>query len=85
MIKDSTKKWASEKFGIPEDEVLGYNFGSCYDSIAVRTKESANKVTEAVKEETVNGGWNDGMALGHQIFVSKNIPQVPEDYYSVMC
>lgn len=62
--EESKKQWAAKRFGIPMEDVLWYNSGSCYDRIGVKTKESADKVTEKVKGKTVNGGMLDGMSLG---------------------
>ncbi len=61
---EQTKEWAAEKFGIPKEDVLWYNAGSCYDRIGVLTEESAKKVSEKVKGKTANGGMYDGMPLG---------------------
>lgn len=60
----ATKKWAAEKFGIKEEEVLWYNSGSSYDRIGVTTKDAAIKVNQKVKGQTANGGMLDGMPLG---------------------
>lgn len=54
----------AQRFDLKPEEVLGCNSGSCYDKIWVTTQEAAAKVAAAVKEETVNGGWFDGMSLG---------------------
>lgn len=58
------KAYAAERFGLPVSDVIGYHSGICYSKIWVRTLASAKKVSEAVKGETVNGGWFDGMSLG---------------------
>src|SRR6185369_16125061 len=55
---------AADRFGLKPEEVAGYNSGSCYDKIWVTTKEAADKVAAAVKGQTCNGGWFDGMSLG---------------------
>lgn len=48
MEKESTKKWLSERFGIPPEDVVWYNAGICYSRIIVTTRESAEKVRENV-------------------------------------
>jgi hypothetical protein len=63
-MEDKTKKWLSERFGIPPEEIIMYNAGICYSRIVVTTQESAEKVREKVKDGTVNGGMLDGMPLG---------------------
>lgn len=65
-MTESTKTWLVQRFGIPVDDIVWFNGGTCYDSIIVKTKESADKVTAAVKGETVNGGYFHGMPLGGQ-------------------
>lgn len=56
--------YLSEKFGIPYEDIVSNNAGICYDSITVKTKESADKVSSQCRG-CVNGGWLDGMPLGH--------------------
>lgn len=58
------KQYCSSRFGIPVDDVIGYNSGCCYDKAWVRTRDSADKIAAAVKGRTVNGGMFHGMALG---------------------
>lgn len=65
-MTDETKKWLADQFGISVDDIVWFNGGTCYDSIIVKTKEAADKVTNAVKDETVNGGYFHGMPLGGQ-------------------
>lgn len=76
--EEKTRIWASEKFGIPREDVVWYNSGVCYDRIVVKTKESADKVTLKMKGQCVNGGMFDGMALGSQ-------NKQPDGSYDVMC
>lgn len=83
MNLQETKKWASERFGIPEDDIIGYNHGICYDRILVTTKESANKVTAYCEGQTVNGGMFDGMPLGNQSHYKRD--KNNEEYYDIMC
>jgi hypothetical protein len=64
--EQETKVWAAKRFNIQPEEVRWYNSGICYDRIGVTTKEAADKVTETVKGETVNGGMFHGMRLGSQ-------------------
>jgi hypothetical protein len=75
---ERTKQWAAQQFGIKPEEVAWYNSGSCYDRIGVTTKEAAEKVQEAVKGETANGGMLDGMPLG-------GFSQGPDGIYDVHC
>ena len=63
-MEEDTKKWLSNKFGIPQEDIVWYNAGICYNQIIVTTRSSAEKVREAVKGETVNGGMLHGMPLG---------------------
>ena len=72
-MSDSDKKWVTKEFGIPEEDVLWYNSGSCYDRIGVVTKESADKVSAKVREGTVNGGMYHGMPLGWANSLQKGI------------
>lgn len=60
-------QWAAKEFGLKENQVLWYHSGICYSRIGVKSKAAANKVTHAVKGNTVNGGMLDGMPLGGQI------------------
>lgn len=59
-----TIKWVSERFGIPASEIIGYNSGSAYDKVWVKTRATAEKVAAKVKGDTCNGGMFHGMALG---------------------
>lgn len=63
-MEEDTKKWLSNKFGIPQEEIVWFNSGICYSRIVVTTRSSAEKVRKAVKGETVNGGMLHGMPLG---------------------
>lgn len=63
-MDDETRKYLNKRFGIEPSDILFYNSGICYSRIVVRTKESADKVSEAVQGETVNGGMLHGMPLG---------------------
>lgn len=60
----NAKTWAAKRFGISEDEIIGYNSGCCYDKIWVKTRAAAEKVAAAVKDDTVNGGMLHGMSKG---------------------
>lgn len=82
MENESTKKWLSERFGIPPEDVLWYNAGSCYSRIIVTTRESAEKVREKVKGGTVNGGMLDGMPLGS---ISEHEQEGGVITYSIYC
>lgn len=63
-MKKETLNYLSKRFDIPEEDIVSYNSGICYSRIVVRTQESANKVHDSVKDNTVNGGMFDGMQLG---------------------
>lgn len=63
-MEKTTKQWVSEKFGIPENDVLSYHAGNCYDTAHILTEESANKIKEKMNGRYVNGGAFDGMKLG---------------------
>ena len=54
----------AERFGIPVQDVHWYWGGICYARCAVKTIESAQIISDAVKGQWVNGGWYDGMPLG---------------------
>ena len=58
------RELGAKRFGLKPDEVLFYNRGICYDRIVVTTMRAARKVAKAVKGDTVNGGYFDGMPLG---------------------
>ena len=58
--------FASKYFGIDPSDVHSYHSGSCFSTIWVYTKEAADKVTNKVKGQIVNGGWFHGMPLGGQ-------------------
>jgi hypothetical protein len=75
------KEFAAEKFGIPIDDVHFYISGICYARAAVKTPESAQIISDAVKGKCVNGGWYDGMSLGRitKLFDGDDI------WYEVMC
>lgn len=76
------KEYAAKRFSIPIEDVLFYNSGICYDRVGVLTKESADKVTEAVENQTVNGGMLDGMPLGGQ----RKMPREEGgEYFDVIC
>jgi hypothetical protein len=78
MESQETIQWCAKRFGIPEEDVVWYSSGICYDRICVKTKESADKVTEKVKGQTANGGMFDGMPLGGQT-------KTEDGYYNVYC
>lgn len=80
-----TKEWAAKKFGILPEEVVWYNFGICYDRVAVTTKEAADKVSESVKGQYVNGGMFDGMRLGGQSLMPTNEYNIGDPYYDIYC
>jgi hypothetical protein len=75
-------KWLSERFKIPESDILWYNSGTCYSRIQVKTKESANKVHDIVKNDTVNGGVLHNMPLGG---ISEYKDNTGNIYYDVTC
>jgi hypothetical protein len=56
--------YLAEKFSIPYEDIISGNSGVCYNSITVKTIESAEKIKSQCRG-CVNGGWYDGMALGH--------------------
>lgn len=58
--------FASKHFGIDPSDVHYYRSGICFSTICVYTKEAADKVTNKVKDQIVNGGWFHGMPLGKQ-------------------
>lgn len=62
--KEETRVYVSQRFGIPVADVIDYNSGSAYSKVWVRTKESADKVSAAVKGGSCNGGMFHGMSLG---------------------
>ena len=62
-----SREWAAKRFGIPAKSILFHNSGICYDTIVVKTKAAANKVSKAVKGESANGGYFHGMPLGGQV------------------
>jgi hypothetical protein len=73
--------WLAKRFDIPVEDILWYNAGICYSRITVRSRESALKVREAVRHDSVNGGMLDGMQLG-------GISKMCDDsgyYYDVTC
>lgn len=77
-MNNEDKKWLANHFGIPEESILWYNSGICYSRIEVTTKESADKVSDKVKGQTVNGGMLDGMPLGGQT-------ETPSKTFEVYC
>jgi len=60
----SSRAYAASRFGLTPDEVIGYNSGSAYDKIWVKTRAAAERVASKVAGEKCNGGWFHGMALG---------------------
>ena len=74
---DSGRKYAAQRFEIPVEEIVYFNSGSCYDRVITTTLSAAKKVAVSVKGQTCNGGWYDGMALGHIHRSGKN--------YDTMC
>jgi hypothetical protein len=44
MITLETREWAAKEFGIPENEIVWYNSGICYDRIVVTSEKAAKKV-----------------------------------------
>jgi len=80
--EESTKEWASKHFGIPKEDVMWYNSGSCYDRIGVLTEASAKKVGEKVKGQGVNGGYLHGMPLGGY---TKKTSYDGIEYFDVYC
>lgn len=82
MITQKEKDSVARRFNIPSNDVLWYNWGTCYDRILVATKESADKVSQAVKDDQVNGGWYHGVYLGGQTLVKNGDGEAS---YEVMC
>ena len=82
MESKETLKWLSERFGIPESDIVWYNSGICYSRIIVKTKESAMKVHDLVSNETVNGGLLHGMHLGGFVPYKNESGEIE---YDVMC
>ena len=78
MITQETGQWAAKKFGIPENEIVWYNSGICYDRVVVTTEEAAKKVQEKMKGQFANGGMYHGMPLGNYSKTSKG-------EFDVMC
>lgn len=72
------RKYAAARFGIPIEEVVWHNSGICYDRCIVTTEAAAAKVRAAVKGDTANGGWYDGMTLG-------GFSRDADGNYDVMC
>lgn len=60
----SDREYVARRFGISVDDVKGFNSGCCYSKVWVKTREAAEKVSAAVRGETVNGGMLHGMGLG---------------------
>ena len=81
-MKDDTRNWLATRFGIPEEDIIWFNNGNCYDRILVKSQQSADKVTNLVKEEYVNGGYLHGLSLGGQ---SKYQDTDGNIVYDVMC
>jgi len=81
MIEEQTKNWLATRFGISPESILWFNSGICYDRVIVATKEDSQKVSEFVKDGTVNGGWFHGMPLGLQ----SNVNYDGKPAYEVMC
>lgn len=82
MIDQRTVDYLSNRFNIPADDIYWYNGGICYSRIIVKSKESADKVTESVKGSTVNGGMFHGMPLGGQ---NESKQEDGSVYYDVTC
>ena len=72
----SSKKYAAQKFGISEDDIIDYNSGCCYNKIWVKTSEAAKKVSKSVKNGTVNGGMFHEMPLGGISISTNNVYEV---------
>lgn len=82
MESEKTLQWLSGRFGIPKEDIVWYNSGSCYSRIVVKTEASAKKVHDVVCHETVNGGMLGGMPLGG---ISKSPNKDGSIYYDVTC
>lgn len=78
MEKQETIDYLTKRFGIPAEDIVWFNSGSCYSRIVVRTKESAQKVHDAVKGDTANGGMLHGMTLG-------GISEMKDGTFDVTC
>jgi len=74
----ASKKYAAQRFGLNESEIIGYNSGCCYDKIWVTTMDAAKKVSAGVEGETVNGGMFHDMPLG-------GITPDSDGIFEVMC
>lgn len=61
---NDTNAWAEKRFGLEAGDVIGYNGGSAYNKVWVRSMISARKVEKAMKGKTCNGGWFHGMEKG---------------------
>jgi hypothetical protein len=81
-MKKEDLKYLSKRFGIPEEDIIWFNSGICYSRIQVKTVESANKIRESVKNDTVNGGMLDGMPLGG---ISFHASDDGNNYFDVTC
>lgn len=77
-LDEETANWLCKRFKLKRDDIAWFHSGICYDRICVATKEAADKVTEAVKGQSVNGGCYDGMTLGYQ-------SKTENGFYEVMC
>jgi len=69
LYKDKNPDYSaylSKTWGIPEETIIWYHGGNCYDTVLLTTKEAADKVSEYLKKsgEKVNGGYFHGMSLG---------------------
>lgn len=82
MKKTEDYTWLVKRFGIPLNEILWYNSGTCYSRIGVTTEKSAHAVSNSVKNDTVNGGMLHGMPLGG---ISKIKNEDGSIYYDVIC
>jgi len=66
-------------FGLTADEVVSLRTHDHYSIIIVRTKQAADKVSEAVRGKRIEAGWLRNMELGHQTVHTET------GYYQVMC
>jgi len=80
--KLETAKWLSERFGIPAEDVVWYNSGICYSRAIVKTRASAEKISQSVRGDTVNGGFLHGMPLGG---ISEHKEENGDIYFDVNC
>jgi|GEM_PF-6728263 len=83
-IDDETRTWLAKRFDIPAKDIVWFHSGICYDRIQVQSKKSADKITKAVSNKTVNGGCFHDMPLGGQT-KKKSEGREGRTVYEIMC